>query len=108
MQTDTVSPDHKEALKNVRVFTGREDYFGIPSKIFFNIVAFSVGLGVILKSLWVGVLFLTLLGYPAYHIHRRDPQALFVWYRAWRRPHALWVAGVFEKREIVILSKEEV
>ena len=103
---EELNEDQKQGFKQVKVFTARDDYFGIPSKIFYNVIAFSIGLGVLLRSPPVSIIFLFVLGVPAYHIHKNDPIALKIWIRAITRRYGRWCAGRAERRSIVIFKKE--
>jgi hypothetical protein len=100
-----LNEEQRQAFKQVKVLTKKDDYFGIPSKIFYNIVAFSIGLGAILHSPLVGLVFLAVLGIPAYHIHRNDPFALQVWIRAVSRRYGRWCAGRGERRKLYIIKR---
>lgn len=102
-----LNEEHKQAFKQVKVLTQKDEYFGIPSKIFYNIVAFSIGLGVILHSPLVGLIFLALLGIPAYRIHRHDPFALQIWISAVNRRCGRWCAGCAERRKLYIITRED-
>ncbi len=99
--------ENQNALKQAKVFTQKEQYFGIPSKVCYNVVALSVGLGVAFKSPLVGLLFLFLLVIPLYHIHKNDPFALTVWKRGLFRRYGRWCAGRSDSREIKIIKREE-
>ena len=96
----------KQAFKQVKVLTSRDEFFGIPSKVFYNVVAISIGLGVLLRSPIVSIVFLGVLGIPAYHIHKNDPFALQIWVRAVTRRYSRWCAGRAERRSLVIIQKE--
>ena len=104
---EELNEDQKQAFKQVKVLTSRDEYFGIPSKIFYNIIAFSIGLGVLLRSPLVSIIFLVILGLPAYHIHRNDPFALKIWVRAITRRYGRWCAGRAERRSIIILERKD-
>ncbi len=102
--------EEKEAFRQAKVFTQKEEYFGIPSKVFYNVVALSVGIMVAFRStygLCVSVIMFFLLIVPLYHIHKNDPFALVVWKKCLFRKHNRWCAGRSEKRVVNILSKEE-
>lgn len=103
---DALNEDQKQAFKQVKVLTARDEFFGIPSKVFYNVIAFSIGLGVLLHSPLVSLIFLFVLGIPAYHIHKNDPFALQIWIRAATRPYGRWCAGRSEKRSLIILTRE--
>ncbi len=99
--------DNRDALKQARVFTHKEEYLGIPSKIFYNIIGLSTGLGIAFKSPIIGLLFLFLLAVPMNRIHKDDPFALKIWMRGFFRRCDRWSAGHSESRKINILSNEE-
>jgi type IV secretory pathway VirB3-like protein len=103
---ETLNEDQKQAFKQVKVLTAQDEFFGIPSKVFYNVIAFSIGLGVLLRSPLVSLIFLFVLGMPAYHIHKNDPFALQIWIRAVTRRYGRWCAGRGERRSLIILSKE--
>lgn len=103
-----ISNEQKQAFQQVKVFTKREQYFGIPSRIFFNVVGFSIGLGALLNSPVTAIVFLTVLGGPMYKIHKKDPQALEIWFRALSRPYNRWCAGRSDSRKLYILTKEDI
>ena len=104
---EAVSDEQKQAFKQVKVLTKKDDYFGIPSRLFYNIVAVAIGLAVMLHSPLVGVLFLAVLGIPAYRIHRHDPFALQVWLGAVNRRCHRWCAGWAEHRQLYIIQRED-
>jgi hypothetical protein len=101
-----LSEDQQQAFKQVKVLTARDEFFGIPSKVFYNVIAFSIGLGILLRSPVVTVVFLFVLGIPAYHIHKNDPFALQIWIRAVTRRYGRWCAGRAERRSLIVLNKE--
>jgi hypothetical protein len=103
--------EEKEAFKQAKVFTQKEEYWGIPSKIVYNVFALSIGLMVAFRSISgivLGLIMLTLLIVPLYHIHKDDPFALVVWKRCMLRKHNRWCAGRAEKRKIKYLDREEI
>jgi type IV secretory pathway VirB3-like protein len=104
---EKLTEDQRKAFKQVKVFTTKSEYFGIPSKIFYNIIAFSVGLAVALGQPMVAAIFLAVLGIPAYQIHKKDPDALEVWLKALTRRYNRWCAGRAENRKLCILKKGE-
>ena len=104
---EELNAEQKQAFKQVKVLTTRDEYFGIPSNIFYNIIAFSVGLGVLLRSPVTAIIFLLVLGVPAYHIHKNDPFAFKIWIRAITRRYGRWCAGCAERRSVTILKKED-
>lgn len=99
--------EKQNAFKQAKVFTQKEQYFGIPSKVCYNVVAFAVGLGVAFKSPLIGLLFLGLLAAPLYHIHKDDPFALTVWKRGLFRQYGRWCAGRSDSRKIKIIERED-
>ncbi len=107
--TNQINKDN-EAFKQSKVFVQREEYFGIPSKVFYNVFALSVGLMVAFRSIYgvfVGLIMFFLLIVPLYHAHKKDPFALVVWKKCLFRGHNRWCAGRSEKRVVNILTKEE-
>ena len=102
-----LNEEQKQAFKQVKVLTKKDEFFGIPSRVFCNIVGFSIGLGVILHSPLVGLIFLAVLGIPAYQMHRNNPFALQVWIRDVSRRYGRWCAGRAEPRKLYILEKKD-
>ena len=103
---EELNENQKQAFKQVKVLTSKDEFFGIPSKVFYNVVAFSIGLGVLIRSPLVSIVFLFVLGIPAYQIHKNDPFALQIWIRAVTRRYGRWCAGRAGRRSLVILEKE--
>lgn len=100
-QTD----EQNKGFKQVAILSSREEYFGIPTKLFVSILIFSVGIGLALRSLIVATIFLLLLGCPAYQCHKKDPHAYFVWRRAAIRKHTRWCAGRSRNRKLYVLQR---
>lgn len=103
---EELSIDQKQAFKQVKVLTTKDEFFGIPSKVFYNVIAFSIGLGVIVRSPIVSIIFFIVLGIPVYHIHKNDPFALQIWVRAATRRYNRWCAGRSGRRSLIIIEKE--
>ena len=103
---EELTADQRQAFKQVKVLTAKDEFFGIPSKVFYNVIAFSIGLGVLLRSPLVSIIFLFVLGIPAFHIHKNDPFALQIWVRAVTRRYGRWCAGRAEPRSLIILNQE--
>lgn len=102
--------EEKEAFKQAKVFTQKEEYWGIPSKVVYNVGALSIGLIVAFRSLLgviLGITMCFLMIVPLYHIHKDDPFALTVWVRCMRRRHNRWCAGRAENRNVKIIKREE-
>jgi hypothetical protein len=60
----------------------------------------------LLRSPLVSIIFLFVLGIPAFHIHKNDPFALQIWIRAATRRYGRWCAGRAERRSLIVLNKE--
>ena len=99
--------EQEQALKQIKAFSAKTEYFGIPADIVFAIVGFSMMVGAALHSPLMIVVFLCFLGIPAYHMHRNDPFALKVWVKALQRRHHRWCAGCAAPRELIIMKEEE-
>jgi type IV secretory pathway VirB3-like protein len=99
--------EQEQSLKQVKAFTAKTEYFGIPADIVFGIVGFSVLIGATIRSPLMIIVFLLFFGFPAYKIHRHDPYALKVWVKALQRRHNRWCAGRSTPRELIILKEEE-
>ena len=99
--------DQNKGFKQVAILSSREEYFGIPTKLFVSILIFSVGIGLAMRSLIVTIILLLLLGYPAYQCHKKDPHAYFIWRRAATRKHTRWCAGRSRNRKLYILQRRE-
>ena len=97
--------EEQKGFKQVAILSSREEYLGIPTKLFVSILIFSVGIGLAVRSLIVTVVFLLLLGYPAYQCHKKDPHAYFIWRRAAIRKHTRWCAGRSRNRKMIVLQR---
>ena len=97
--------EQNKGFKQVAILSSREEYLGIPTKLFVSILIFSVGIGLAMRSLIVAIIFLLLLGCPAYQCHKKDPHAYFVWRRAAIRKHTRWCAGRSRNRKLYILQR---
>lgn len=100
----------QEALRQVRAFVFKNEYFGIPANIFYGIIGMSVAIGAIFRSFFspfIVLVYLLAFGVPMYHIHKFDPYGLKVWIRAIRRRHTWWCSGIAAPRELIIFSREE-
>lgn len=102
-----IDNEQERALKQVKAFSAKTEYFGIPADIVFGIVGFSVMIGAAIRSPLMIFVFLIFFGFPTYHIHRHDPFALKVWVRALQRRHKRWCAGRSTPRELIIIKEEE-
>ena len=97
--------EQNKGFKQVAILSSREEYFGIPIKLFVSVLVFSIGIGLAMRSLVVIIIFLLLLGYPAYQCHKKDPHAYFIWRRAAIRKHTRWCAGQSRNRKLYILQR---
>ena len=103
--------DHQEenkALKDYDVLTTKEEYLGIPTKLFISIIALSVIVGFAARSVPIGLFLLLVMGIPTYRAHQKDPQAYYIFLRVLWRPADRWCAGQKKNnnRRIYILRKE--
>ena len=99
--------EQQQALKQVKAFAAKSEYFGIPADIVYAIIGVSLGIGAAIRSPLMIVVLMLFFGIPAYRIHRDDPFALKVWLAAVKRRHDYWCAGYCRKRELVIIKREE-
>ena len=99
--------EQQQALKQVKAFATKSEYFGIPADIFYVIIAVSLAIGAAIRSPLIMVVFMLFFGVPAYQIHRHDPSALKVWLKAVKRRHHHWCGGSSTKREFIIIEKEK-
>ena len=97
--------EQNKGFKQVAILSSREEYFGIPTKLFVSILVFSAGTGLAMRSWIVVIIFLLLLGYPVYQCHKKDPHAYFIWRRAATRKHTRWCAGRSRNRKLYILKR---
>ena len=102
-----IEQEQEQALKQVKAFSTKTEYFGIPADIVFGIVGFSVVIGAALHSPLMILVFLCFLGIPSYRIHRNDPFALKVWVKALQRRHNRWCAGRSTPRELIIMKEDQ-
>jgi type IV secretory pathway VirB3-like protein len=96
--------EFKQAAKEARVITRKSEYFGVPSRVVFNVIFFAVAVGAATRILWFSVLFAAVVLIPMYYIHREDPHALEVWVRALFRRHGAFAAGRSEPVRLEIRS----
>ena len=99
--------EQHQALKQVKAFTAKSEYFGIPADVVYAIVGIALGIGAALRSPLMILVLMLFFGIPAYRIHRADPFALKVWIAAARRRHDYWQGGRSGKRKLVIIQREE-
>lgn len=108
-QVNNVTSEEQEAFKQAKVFTQSEEYFGIPSKVFYNVIAISVVFIIAFKSLYgviVSIIMFLLMVVPLYHLYQDDPAALKIWQRGLFRKYDRWCAGRADVRKINYLKKE--
>jgi uncharacterized membrane protein len=99
--------EFKQAAKEARIITRKTEYFGIPSRIVFNVLFFAVAVGAATKMLWFSLVFAALVMVPMYFIHRGDPHGLEVWARALFRKYGAFAAGRAEPVNLEIRTEKE-
>lgn len=99
--------EQNQALRQVKAFAAKTEYFGIPADIVYVIVGGSLLIGATVHSPLLIIAMILFFGVPAYQIHREDPHAIKVWSAAARRRQNRWCAGQATQRQLIILEKEE-
>ena len=107
MDQEMGSREENRAFRDYDVLTAKEDYMGIPTKLFVSIVSLSVIVGFASKSLPVFLIMILGMGIPAYRSHQKDPQAWHILLRVLTRASDRWCAGQKNnnKRKLIVLKK---